>query len=595
MLNEANGFLEKRLRLAVFRLFGEMDEAAFAGVRSFFQWADLQGGEFVFRQGNEGRGMYILVSGRLKVLVQTEGRAEVVAEISPGETVGEMALITGEARTADVLAMRDCVLARLEKPDFEALIQKYPTALLNISRTIIQRLQKRNTLSRQKKVVTNVCLLPVSEEVDAAGFGQQLKLALEKFGQVRLLTSEEVDQSLQKPGIAWAGQQNQADYRAVTSWLEEQESSHRFVVYLPDDSDSEWTKRCIRQSDELVLLANPQEPPGHFWSEELYLHGDSALSLAVQTLVLLQKPDTTMPSGTAAWLAKRAVKFHHHVRLGVAADLERLARFLSGNAVGLVLSGGAARGIAHIGVFRALQEAGIPIDMVGGTSIGAVIGALISRGWDAEMLRRRTGNYFKSNPTSDFNLFPRVSIFKGKKLDRLLREVFGEIQIEDLWLNFYCVSCNLTKTNPIVHDAGSLARAIRASISIPGVFPPAELEKDLHVDGGVFNNMPVDVMSRLGVGYIVAVDLQSYRQRQDASEAEVAKRRMPNLLFVVMESSMLSGRFMSQEFEKEVDLYINPPLRAFGLLDWQKFDKIEETGYRHAKQVLEKATKKPLM
>ncbi|MFN4255328.1 MAG: patatin-like phospholipase family protein [Saprospiraceae bacterium] len=593
-LTQQDDFLEKRLQQVVFRLFGEMDASTYAGVRPFFKWLDLPGGDYLFRQGSEGKGMYILASGRLKVLLNTDEGREAVAEIPACETVGEMALITGEARTADVLAMRDCVLARLEKADFEALVQQYPKALLNISKTIIERLQGRHQRKRRRKTITNICVLPISDGLDAQDFAERLCVALGKFGSVLLLGSGTVNQLLGKPDIAQASPQSGEDYRQLSSWLEEREAKNRFVVYLPDAGDSEWTRRCIRHADEVLLLGDGQASPAPHPLEQRFLLGQNRLTLAGQTLVLLHPPDQFLPQNTRTWLAVRDLAFHHHIRRQHEPDMARLARFLSGNAVGLVLSGGAARGAAHVGVFRALEEAGIPVDVVGGTSIGAIMGAVMCMGWSAEVIRQKVRTGFLQNPTSDFNLLPRVSIFKGKKLDRLLQEYFGNIRVEDLWLSYYCLSCNLSKTNPHVHRSGHLEQAIRASISIPGVFPPAELNDELYVDGGVFDNMPVDVMNKLGIGSIIAVDLQNYH-RPDPAEAEARKkstrRKLPNLLHVVMEASMLSGRYLTQEHRKDVDIYINPPMRNFGLMDWQKFDRIEEAGYQHAKEVLQNEPK----
>jgi NTE family protein len=443
---------------------------------------------------------------------------------------------------------------------------------------------------RIKKRVTNICILPVSELPDRDGFIHQFCDALEPYGTVYRLDSRAVNDHFGGGDVAQTPSGEGLAYRWLTSWLDELEIQYRFVVYIPDRQDTEWTRRCIRQSDEVLLVGETTQPAGLDPLERKYLQGPGSLTMAGHSLALLYPSGTKQPLGASAWVAPRNLKFHHHVRSGFRPDYSRLARFISGNAVGLVLSGGGAKGFAHIGVFRALEEAGITIDLVGGTSIGAILGAEIARGSNGEHLRNLAKEVFSKGPTSDFNLVPRVSIFKGRKLEMLLGETFGDLEIEDLLLNFFCVSCNLTKTNPFIHRNGPLAEALRATISIPGVFPPAEFHGELYVDGGVFNNMPVDIMSQLGAGTIIAVDLQVY---QNAVPGPVRrsyifrrKRRMPNLLSIVMESSMMSGRYMAQEYKKEVDLYFNPPLRGYRLIDWHKFDKIESIGYEHAKEVL---------
>lgn len=587
-------FFETRLREALEALFGPLDDNTFSGIQTFFEWVDLHGGNCLFRQGDPGDSMYVLASGRLRVLRrQVNGHGPSISEIAAGETVGETALITGEPRNSDIIAMRDSVLARISMEDFKRLTSIYPQALFQISRSIIGRLKEEPLISRQKKHLINICVLPVSDSAATAGFIDQLYDALSLHGQVACIDSQYVEQELDTPGIAQCSRSESVQHRRLASWLEQQESLNRFVLYVPDPSDSEWTFRCIRQADEVLLVGDASAPAHLHFLEIRYLHGRNQLSVAGQTLALLHPPGTKAPVGTAAWLEHRNLNFHHHLRQENPADFARLARFLSGNAVGLVLSGGAAKGFAHIGVFRALEEAGISVDMVGGTSIGGIMGALVACGWDGETMRNRCREVFKKSPT-DFNLVPRVSIFKGRKLESLLQENFGKLQIEDCWLNFFCVSCNLTRNIPYFHRKGSLANALRASISIPGVFPPAEIENELYVDGGVFDNMPVDEMSRLGAGTIIAVDLQMHRQN-DASDTDVyRKRKLPNLLFVVMESSMLSGRYHAQAYKKLVDYYFNPPLQAISLIDWNKFDQIEHIGYVHAREVLSRMASEAL-
>lgn len=578
-------FLQQKLKEALLKTFGEMDEPTLAAVASNFQWVDLQGGSPLFRQGDAGEAMYVLASGRLKITL--DGSNETIAEIAPGEPVGEMALITGETRTANVLAVRDSILAKLEKKSFDELSEKHPSLLRNICKTIVQRFQKRQNRKRVKKKVTNLCVLPLADRQKTAQFLGDLVGALEKFGSQIVLDSHTVNRLLALPAISQIEKMDSHNSRHLSAWLEEQEAAHRFVIYIPDPTETAWTRRCLRQADEILLLADATQSPDLQEFEQKFLSERNRISLATQTLILLHPPETKQPSNTKSWLEKRPGVQHHHIRLGAVRDAERVARFITGTAVGLVLSGGAAKGIAHIGVIRALEEAGIQIDMVGGTSIGSVVGALVCIGWSGNEISHRTRATFRKNPTSDFNLLPITSIFKGRKLERLLDQFFGAQQIEDLWLNFYCISCNLSRTNPLTHYEGSVVEAIRASISIPGVFPPAILNNELHVDGGVFNNMPVDEMNKLGAGFIVAVDLQQYHHRRN-SPPPLESPKMPNLLYIIMEATMLSGRYLTEVHKQDADLYFNPDTSGVGMLDWQRFDKIEQIGYDHARKLLAK-------
>jgi len=178
-----------------------------------------------------------------------------------------------------------------------------------------------------------------------------------------------------------------------------------------------------------------------------------------------------------------------------ADDLGRLARLLTRRGVGLVLSGGGARGFAHLGVIRALREARVPIDFVGGSSIGSIIAAGVAVGWsDDEMRMRYRRSFVDTNPVNDYT-FPFVALTRGRKVSRLLQREYGDVLIEEpAPAFFFCVSANLTTGRALEHRDGRLADALRASVAIPGVMPPAYRGEDVLVDGAAINNLPVDIM-----------------------------------------------------------------------------------------------------
>ena len=182
-------------------------------------------------------------------------------------------------------------------------------------------------------------------------------------------------------------------------------------------------------------------------------------------------------------------------------------RRVTGRGLGLVLGGGGARGFAHIGVFKALRECGIAVDLVGGTSMGAILSATFAMGLNYEdtlKLARQLASPLKLfDPT-----MPVVSFFASGKVTQVLERIYGDTQIEDLWMPCFCVSSNLTHAVAMVHRRGPLWQAVRASMAIPGVFSPILAEGDLLVDGCVLNNLPIDVMQRLNHdGPIIAVNV----------------------------------------------------------------------------------------
>jgi NTE family protein len=263
-----------------------------------------------------------------------------------------------------------------------------------------------------------------------------------------------------------------------------------------------------------------------------------------------------------------------------------------------VLSGGGARGFAHIGVVRALREAGVTIDLVGGTSMGAIMGAGVAAGWTtAEMVERFHRAFVATNPLSDYTL-PIVSLVAGRKVSRLLRQEFGQVAIEDLPLPFYAVSANLTTGRGSVHRSGDLWRWLRASVAIPGVLPPVFHQGEVHVDGGAINNMPVDVMRTAHAGVVIGVDVGSdttfTSDIQDVDLPPLWKllgwfrrhKQRPTILQILWRAGMVNSEAATVAGRRLTDLLLQPPLADVDLLNWHAFERAIEAGYRHTNERL---------
>jgi NTE family protein len=289
---------------------------------------------------------------------------------------------------------------------------------------------------------------------------------------------------------------------------------------------------------------------------------------------------------------------HHHVREGVHEDVRRLARFVSGRAVGLVLAGGGARGFAHIGILKALAEAHVPIDQLGGTSMGALVAAGIAAEWSVDELTSRIRTAFvETNPLSDFTI-PLIALFRGRKVSHLLRDNFGETRIEELPKPFFCVSSDLTSGRIHVHRAGALWRALRASVALPGILPPVTHHGHLLVDGGVMNNLPVDVMAQNSHGPIIGSDVTGEIDLH-ASDDRYGERPLwwligqrmrgtPSIISILMRSGTVGSEAQRRLVREQVDYLFEPPLEDVGLRDWHAFDRAIAEGYAHAMSVMEK-------
>ena len=586
-----------QLALGLTRLFGPMHESVLRYVESRVQWVRLEAGEVLFSEGDRGQDLYFVVGGRLRAV--SGGR--VLSEMSRGESIGEIALLTGEARTATIVAVRDSELVRISREIFEEIVQKYPKVMHVLAEIVVRRLRAKERVSSAHAAGMCIAVLGIGAAAATAEFTERLVKALGNIGPTLHLSSKRVDALLNQPGIAAAGREHLAGMR-LTAWLDEHESQYRFLVCEADSSASGWTLRCLRQADEILLVAQASSDPEPSEAEKALVgEHDEAASKARQTLVLLHPDGSRLPSGTARWFAGRNLQRHFHIRQDRQEDFARVARCLTGHAIGVVFGGGGARGLAHIGVIRAFGEAGVPIDMIGGTSMGAVIAGALGMGVDwKDILEISRIGWLRHKPHKEYTL-PFISLIRTRVLDRWAREVYGDTDIADMWLNFYCVSCNLTTSETVILEGGPLWKAVRASSSLPGVFVPVMRDGNVFVDGALVNNLPGDIMRKRSCEKVIVVDVGS----NSAFAFEIAefpspwtvlwnrvlpfRKRIdaPNIAAVLMRATEAGSHQKTDEVKRDADLCLRPPIDDFGVLEFEAIDRIVEVGYRYASEKLE--------
>lgn len=576
-------------------------------ILDFLDWLEIPADACLINEGEIGDELFLIISGRMSVCRKNEKGIEVqLGEISRGELVGEIALFTGEQRSATIRALRDSIVVRIRKESFDQIIRVFPQLTTALVKQVVNWMRRGEEEKRNTFQLVNIAILPISKHVDPQAFVRMLQPEMDACCQSRSFSSEGIGVELNESHIAQASRKDFSSYGRLNAWLDERESEYDHLLYVADKEATEWTKRCLRRADEIILLADANAEPDLSLLEESLLHEPNRLTAAPQFLVLQHHPATRRPSNTHKWLDLRPnLRRHYHLKLGNLTFVSRLARILSGTSTGLVLSGGGAKGIAHLGVYRALEEAGLPLDLIGGTSIGSLIGAAIARDLSAQEVIDIYRPLFLSNPTprSDYNIIPLISVLKGRKIDRMLIEVFGDLGVEDTWQPFFCVSTDLTNHRAEIHRNGKLWRAIRASISLPGIFPPVGDGDRLLVDGGVVNNFPVDVMAGQGVGRIVGVEFNSDKiydydraqipatwaiLRDRLRDRHDRKYRLPSLMSTVVEATLMNSNRKTREWRNTVDVYFNPPVHQHSMLNWSAFDKLVETGYRYAIEKLEK-------
>lgn len=559
-------------RVAHFPLFAGLDRRTLLRVADELEWIALPGGAELFREDDPPDAVYVLIAGCLGAFRTVQGLSQLVGRVHPGETVGEMALLSGHPRTASVSALRDSEIVRFSLKAFERLACSHPEAMLTVARIAVARLERTMQGGRQVTPPRTLTLLPAHDGISMNALVERLRSALGRFGEAVVITREHhADASI-------------ADLHAL-------EADHSFVLFVGEHDHPAWNERCRRQADVLLAVADATREVS-----AATLHFSPCEGAQSMALVLLQ-PGHIIAGAARAWRQKLALDQHFHLRHN--EDVDRLARRLARRSVGVVFSGGGARGFAHIGVIRALREAGLAIDAVGGTSIGALMAAAVALEWEDETIYQTFHRAFvSSNPLSDYTL-PLVSLVAGRKASRVLRREFGEGDIEDLPLPFYCVSADLARGGAVVHEDGALWHALRASIAIPGVLPPVCSGGRVLVDGGVIDNLPVESMRKRNAGPIIGIDIAGEHalvSQLDETDLPTLWQMMvrrwrgepkrPGILRILLRAGMVNSASTAVQNAAMSDLMLKPPVDSIDLLAWDRFADAIDVGYAYTHEHL---------
>ncbi|GAB1286039.1 Patatin-like phospholipase domain-containing protein 7 [Apodemus speciosus] len=591
-------------------------------------WMEVEAGRAIYRQGDKSDCTYIVLSGRLRsVIRKDDGKKRLAGEYGRGDLVGVVETLTHQARATTVHAVRDSELAKLPAGALTSIKRRYPqvvTRLIHLlGEKILGSLQQGsatvkaghqlgfNTASSKWDLgnppgnLSTVAAMPVSEDVPLTAFALELQHALSAIGPVLLLTSDNIKQRLGSAAL-----DSIHEYR-LSSWLGQQEDIHRIVLYQADSTLTPWTQRCIRQADCILIVGLGEQEPAVGELEQML---ESTAVRAQKQLILLHREEGPAPSRTVEWLNMRSWCSGHlhlccprrvfskrslpklvemYTRVFQRppdrhSDFSRLARMLTGNAIALVLGGGGARyfGCAQVGILRALAECGIPVDIIGGTSIGAFMGALFAEERSYSQIRIRAKQWAEDMTSVMKTIldltYPITSMFSGTGFNSSISNIFKDRQIEDLWLPYFAITTDITASAMRVHTDGYM--------------PPLCDPKDGHLlmDGGYINNLPADVARSMGAKVVIAIDVGS-RDEMDLTNYGDAlsgwwllwKRWNPLATKVkVLNMAEIQTRLAyvccvrQLEMVKNSDYceYLRPPIDSYRTLDFGKFDEICEVG-----------------
>ncbi|XP_031418479.1 patatin-like phospholipase domain-containing protein 6 isoform X3 [Clupea harengus] len=607
-------------------------------------WMAVEAGRALYRQDDQSDCTYIVLNGRLRsVIRKANGKKELVGEYGRGDLIGVVEALTRQPRATTVHAVRDTELVKLPEGTLNNIKRRYPQVVTRLIHLLGQKIlgnlqQTRGPFSSSalglpslgsSPDVTNpasnlstVAVLPVCDDVPINAFNLELSHALSAIGPTLMLTSEIIRERLGASAL-----DSIHEYR-LSGWLAQQEDINRIVLYQTDSTMTPWTQRCIRQADCILIVGLGDQEPALGQLEQML---ENTAVRALKQLVLLHREDGPGPSRTVEWLNMRSwCSGHLHLRCPRRvfsrrspsrlrevyekvfektadrhSDFSRLARVLTGNSIALVLGGGGARGCSHVGVIKAMEEAGIPIDIVGGTSIGSFIGALYAEERSAVRVKQRAREWSKAM-NSVFKTvldltYPITSMFSGAAFNTSISNVFEDKQIEDLWLPYFNVTTDITASSMRVHQDGSLWRYVRASMTLSGYLPPLCDPKDgnLLMDGGYINNLPADIARTLGAKTVIAIDVGSQDETDLCNYGDslsgfwlLWKRLNPWAEKVkVPDMAEIQSRLAYVSCVRQLELvkksayceYIRPPIDRFKTMDFGKFDEIHDVGFQHGK------------
>jgi predicted acylesterase/phospholipase RssA/CRP-like cAMP-binding protein len=568
--------------LAECPLFAGLNHEAVTRLAADAKAVRLEGGDTLFAAGAQSETLYIVATGRLRA-VFPNGR--VAGDIARLEPLGEIGLLTGDPRSASVHALRTSLLYAFSRQAFYTFAMAEPAAFMAITKVILGRMREpdRDIKLRAARKTRTLTVLAASAGINGSAFAAQLNTAL--GGNTTLVNAQHAFQATDSDSAT-------AITPALREWMSQMEFDHKQVVY-DAVGPAAWTQAALKQADRIVVVADVAAVP----ESAAVAHTLQAANLHSPVELVLLRKEGESASYTLAWKQALQAKSHYFVRPDNAADVTSLARQLTGFGVGLVLGGGGARGFAHVGLLKAMQELNIPVDVCGGASMGAYIAALHASGRDVQSITETLRDTFIKRKLLNDYCLPQVSLITGKKFRKHLHNVFGDLRAEHLPTPFFCVSTNLTHACTAVHDEGVVADWLAASMCIPGLAPPVAFNGSLLCDGAVVNSLPTDVMQDLARGLIVASDVSTENAisapapHSPEPDFDAIYRRSPegvkvSLMDVLFRTTSLTSESSAQVRAERADLYIRMPVDHIKTFDWPALDAIIDKGYQHAMQEL---------
>ena len=608
---------DKGKLFGIFRgLYGnKMDYKSHKEIYRKGKWVFLEDNSNLFNYGEKSDSFYLLVTGLLKAYIPKKGELIEVGEIYEGEVIGEMGILTNEARSASIFATRDSVVFKIDLEKANEIIMQYPLVLLQVATKIADRLRNvQHSNERHRTDIHSIVQLSKGKNHtnEIIKIGKSLIDSMNKFNRSIVVSSKDVNEILNIESIN-AELERDKFYPALDDLVDNFTKENRYLLLLCDEEYTPWTTWCLAISDKNIFVV--EESVGVSNTELLNKMNLNEKDIPIhlhdeKQLIIYHQSKNSFPSKTSSIIEMLPkISNHYHMSINNKNDSDRVSRLIAKKGIGLCLSGGGAKGNAHIGVYKALIEHNIPIDAVCGTSAGGIVASLIAFGYDPETIISRLKETYKRKSFKEYTI-PVTSIIATKKVIQDAIFLGNDMDIEDLWIPYFSIAVNISKSKLDVIDKGPVYKATRATAALPGILLPVIKDTSFLVDGGLINNMPGDIMLKKYGGKLISVSVSpqedldaKFNDFPNQSSYFIKKllrmnkkfpHEIPGLSNILMRSIFVASSNKIKEVIDLSDLFLDLQVKDVGLLEFEKIDESVEFGYEYAMKKLKNFDKSSL-
>ncbi|MGY8783450.1 MAG: cyclic nucleotide-binding domain-containing protein [Fidelibacterota bacterium] len=607
---------EKLSRILLNIYSKEVDYSILRKIMDSGEWVYLKDNTELFSHGDPSDSMFFLVRGFLKAFIPIKNKLKEVGEIKGGEIIGEMGLLSDEPRSASIYSTRESVLFKITKENFDILMRSNPSVLFALSKQIILRFKKNQNVKTYNEDTLFLTLLYTSnnnkDPIVNCGFGESLEESLNSYEKSYFLSKVKVEEQLLVNDIN-INLEAGGKYFPLDDYVTKISRHYKYIILETEIENTPWTNWCNNLSDKFLFLLNPTEGIQNNQIIDVMdqIQEETPEHLLVdRELIVCHENKDHFPIKTSEYMAAlQPISNHYHINVNDKNDFSRLARIITNKSIGVAFGGGGARGLAHVGAYKALLDNGIPIDVVCGTSAGSMMAGIIASGFSIDKIKSIWENFGKDMGIQlfDYNL-PYSSIFNGKKYHDALLKIFDDRKIEDLWLPMFCCAANITTAELKVFNRGEICKAVTASSSLPGLLTPVVEKDSLYVDGGLINNMPGDILKENFNSKLISINVSpekelipnfdSFPNQNSLMLKKIfAKRKfkkeyeelnIPTLGSIMVRSIMVGSAHKTKEVASLSDIYLNIPTNGFAMLNYDKINELFEIGYNYTNNQVKK-------